>query len=136
VGVVAPLANKVRQIMTACGSHIMSAVRHTRVAGSGNLSLHASGRAVDLSDNPDCIYSMLHDWPGGYSVDYKSVRCNGKPCPHVHISYAPGGREWGTRFVHYGTKARSRHAKRSHVRYHRESVYDSVDSSFSTAYLH
>ncbi len=38
-----------------------------------------------MKGNPNCIYSMLHGWPGGYSVDYASVK-------HVHISYVHDGR--------------------------------------------
>lgn len=94
-GVVAPLAAKAREIAAACGSRVISAVRFTRIAGTGGrLSLHASGRAVDIAGSPACIYAHLRGWPGGVSVDYGRVR-------HVHISYAPGGAEWGVRFNHY-----------------------------------
>lgn len=90
-GVTPPLAAKARQIVGACGSRVTSGVRHTRAAGSRRLSLHASGRAVDLAGNPRCIYRMLAGWPGGVSTDYGRVR-------HVHVSY--GGREHGLRFAH------------------------------------
>lgn len=109
-GVVAPLAAKAREIVSACGSKVISGVRHTRVRGSGRISLHASGRAVDLQGNPSCIYAHLKDWPGGYSVDYHSVRCGRTRCPHVHVSYSPNGREWGARFTHYGSKRKARRA--------------------------
>lgn len=103
-GVVAPLASKARQIQAACGSRVISAVRHTYIAGTGGrLSLHASGRAVDMAGSPACMYAQLRGWPGGYSVDYGRVR-------HIHISYAPGGPEWGIRFNHY------RGGKRRHAR--------------------
>jgi hypothetical protein len=107
-GVVAPLAAKVSEIAADCGSRIVSAVRHTRVAGTGRMSLHASGRAVDVQGNPSCIYRHLAGWlgqGGGYSRDYGSVR-------HVHISY--GGREAGRTFVHHGR----RHYARRHYRWY------------------
>lgn len=112
-GIVAPLAAKVSEIKSACGSHVISGVRHTYVAGTRRISLHASGRAVDLSGNPSCIYSMLHGWPGGVSTDYARVR-------HVHLSYDPvGHREWGLRFVHGGHRHRTtRYAHHRH-RHHR-----------------
>lgn len=103
-GVVGPLAAKTREITAACGSRVISAIRYTRIAGTGGrLSLHASGRAVDIVGNPRCIYSHLRHWPGGYSVDYGRVK-------HVHISYAPGGPEFGVRFNHYrgGKRKRAR----------------------------
>ena len=74
-----------------------SGLRHTRVAGTRRLSLHASGRAVDLRGNPSCIYAQLQNWPGGVSVDYFRVR-------HVHLSL--GGREDGLRFAHGGSRIR------------------------------
>lgn len=105
-GVVAPLAAKAREIQAVCGSRIISSVRHTYIAGTGGrLSLHASGRAIDIVGNPSCIYARLHGWPGGVSVDYGRVR-------HVHFSYAPGGPEWGRRFHHYRGGRRHRHARR------------------------
>jgi hypothetical protein len=88
------LAAKAHEIVASCGSSIISGFRPgAHIAGSGRLSLHASGRAVDIRGNPHCIYSHLLGWPGGYSVDYGSVQ-------HVHISL--GGREDGVRFSHYG----------------------------------
>lgn len=105
-GVVAPLAAKAREIQSICGSRIISAVRHTYIAGTGGrLSLHASGRAIDIVGNPSCIYAQLRGWPGGVSVDYARVR-------HVHFSYNPRGAEWGTRFNHYRGGRRHRHARR------------------------
>lgn len=96
-GVYAPLAAKAREIEEACGSRVISGVRHTRIAGSRRWSLHASGRAVDMQGNPGCIYVHLRGWPGGYSTDYGRVR-------HVHISL--GGREDGIRFAHRGGRTR------------------------------
>lgn len=105
-GVVAPLAAKAREIQAACGSRIISSIRHTYIAGTGGrLSLHASGRAVDIAGNPSCIYPLVRHWPGGVSVDYARVR-------HVHLSYAPNGPEWGVRFRHYSGRHR-------HRRYHK-----------------
>lgn len=95
-GVVPPLAAKAREIVGTCGSRVISAVRHTFVAGTRLISLHASGRAVDVAGNPGCIYALLHGWPGGVSIDYGRVR-------HVHVSYDPvGRREWHARFAHGG----------------------------------
>lgn len=107
-GVYAPLASKAREIAAACGSVVISGVRHTRVAGTRRMSLHASGRAVDMKGNPSCIYAHLHGWPGGYSIDYGRVH-------HVHISL--GGREDGLRFAHGGH--RRHYAHRRHHRYAR-----------------
>jgi hypothetical protein len=102
-GIVPALAAKVGQIVRDCGSRVISTVRHTLVRGTRVLSLHASGRAVDVSGNPSCIYGELRGWPGGYSTDYSSVR-------HVHISL--GGREDGIRFVHGGRHHGHRHHRR------------------------
>ena len=96
-GVYAPLAAKAREIESACGSRVISGLRHTRVAGTQRWSLHASGHAVDMQGNPACIYARLRGWGGGYSVDYARVH-------HVHISL--GGREDGVRFAHRGGRTR------------------------------
>ena len=100
-GIVPPLAAKARAIVAACGARVVSGIRHSYVNGTRRISLHASGRAVDISGNPKCIYRALARWPGGYSTDYARVR-------HVHISYAPRGREWGARFAHTTAKRRAR----------------------------
>jgi uncharacterized protein YcbK (DUF882 family) len=95
-GIVPALASKVAQIESACaGVHVISGMRHTRIRGTGRMSLHASGEAVDMRGNPSCVYAQLRDWPGGYSTDYGRVQ-------HVHISLAANGREAGLRFVHGG----------------------------------
>lgn len=104
-GVVAPLAAKASEIQAVCGSRVISGVRHTYIAGTRRISLHASGRAVDMQGNPSCIYRLLQGWPGGVSTDYARVN-------HVHISYAPGGPEWGLRFRHGGGKHRHRKGRR------------------------
>ncbi|QDW38994.1 hypothetical protein FFI89_018695 [Bradyrhizobium sp. KBS0727] len=103
-GLVAPLAAKVAEIRGACRSSLISGMRHTLIAGTRMISLHASGRAADLAGDPSCIYAHLAGWPGGYSVDYARMR-------HVHISYDEGGREWGLHFRHGGG---ARHARRHH----------------------
>lgn len=104
-GVVPQLASKAREIVAACGSKVISGVRHTYIAGTGGrLSLHASGRAVDIKGNPSCIMAHLRGWPGGASVDYAAVN-------HTHISYAPGGAEWGRRFAH--ARSGHRHKRRA-----------------------
>ena len=97
-GIKGPLATKVHEIVTSCGSTVISGWRPgARIAGTGRASLHASGRAVDIKGNPQCIYSHLQGWPGGYSIDYGAVR-------HVHVSL--GGTEDGLRFAHNGAHHR------------------------------
>ena len=97
-GVVPALAAKIAQIQSACpGAHVISTIRHTRIRGSGRLSLHATGEAVDMRGNPSCVYAQLRDWPGGYSTDYGRAQ-------HIHISLAANGREAGLRFAHGGGK--------------------------------
>jgi hypothetical protein len=103
-GLVAPLASKLASIQAACpGTVVISALRHTRIAGTRVMSLHATGQAVDVRGPYRCIYAQLANWSGGYSTDAGRVR-------HIHISY--GGREAGLRFAHGGTKhhARKRYA--------------------------
>jgi hypothetical protein len=95
-GLVGGLASKAMEIVGNCASRIVSTVRPgAYVAGTGRPSLHRDGRAVDIQGDPVCIYAHLRGWPGGYSTDASVVN-------HVHISYNPGGREWGARFVHGG----------------------------------
>jgi hypothetical protein len=101
-GVVPALAAKVAQIQSACpGAHVISTIRHTRIRGSGRLSLHATGEAVDMRGNPSCVYAQLRGWAGGYSTDYGRAR-------HIHISLAANGREAGLRFAHGGKSHRHR----------------------------
>jgi hypothetical protein len=98
-GIVPALAAKVAQIQSACpGAHVISGVRHTRIRGSGRMSLHATGEAVDMRGNPSCVYAQLRDWSGGYSTDYGRVK-------HIHISLSANGREAGLRFTHGGGKS-------------------------------
>jgi hypothetical protein len=115
VGVVGPLAVKAQELVDRCGSRVISAVRKTYVAGTRRISLHASGRAVDMAGNPACMYALLRKWPGGVSVDYGRVR-------HIHVSYAPPargqrGREWGARFAHRGGTKRTRYARHHRKQY-------------------
>jgi len=106
-GLVSPLAAKLASIEAACpGTHPISGIRHTRIAGSRRMSLHAQGKAVDVRGPYGCIYTQLKDWSGGYSTDAGRVR-------HIHISYDDaGGREMGLRFAHGGGR-RHHHAFRS-----------------------
>lgn len=95
-GITPPLAAKAREIQAACGSKVVSAIRRGARVYGGSRSNHASGRAVDLQGNPSCIYAHVRDWPGGVSTDYATAPGG----PHVHLSYNPGGMEWGLRFRH------------------------------------
>lgn len=107
-GVISPLADKAREIMSACGSRIISAYR------PGDPLLHGRGRAVDIQGNPSCIYAHLgREWlrVGGYTIDYATAPA----APHVHVSY--GGIERGLRFVH--RHYRTRYAYHRRVRYSR-----------------
>lgn len=96
-GLVGPLASKLASIEAACpGTHAISGIRHTRIAGTRRMSLHAQGKAVDVRGPYGCIYAQLKGWSGGYSTDAGRVQ-------HVHISYDDGaGREMGLRFAHGG----------------------------------
>ena len=116
---IAALRTKVSEIISGCGSRLVSGYRPgAHVAGSGRLSLHSTypARAADLSGNPSCIYSHLHGWAGGYSIDYGRVR-------HVHLSYSPpgsgelAGREWHARFAHYAGGHHRGYAHHHHRRY-------------------
>ena len=119
-GLVGPLADKVAEIVKTCGSRLISAVRHTFIAGTRRISLHASGKAADVAGNPSCIYAALKDWKGGYSVDYGRVA-------HVHLSYDPDGRrEWGARFVHGGHRRHYAHGHRKHYAHHRPRRYAAI----------
>jgi len=107
-GIVPALAAKVAQIQSACaGAHVISGVRHTHIRGTGRMSLHHTGEAVDMRGNPSCVYAQLRDWPGGYSTDYGRVQ-------HVHISLAANGREAGLRFSH--GSGRSHHHRHRYAR--------------------
>lgn len=106
-GLVPGLSAKASEIVSSCGSRIISAIRPGAVvAGTHHASLHRYGMAVDIAGSPGCIYSHLYGWAGGFSTDYNAVQ-------HVHISL--GGREDGARFVHGGGHHhRSHYASRRH----------------------
>lgn len=101
-GLVGPLAAKLASIQSACpGTQAISGVRHTRIAGTRRMSLHAQGKAVDVRGPYGCIYAQLKSWSGGYSTDAGRVQ-------HIHISYDDaGGREMGLRFAHGGHRRHS-----------------------------
>lgn len=92
------LIAKVNELKAACGAKVVSAHRAGARTPSGHVSEHALGRAVDLQGNPGCMYARLRNWPGGISTDYWTAPGG----PHIHLSYGPGGREWGVRFSHRG----------------------------------
>jgi hypothetical protein len=104
-GLVGSLQAKLASIQSACpGTHAISGVRHTRIAGTRRMSLHAQGKAVDVRGPYGCIYGQLKGWSGGYSTDAGRMQ-------HIHISYDDaGGREMGLRFAHGGGR---RHAWRN-----------------------
>jgi len=95
-GIVPPLRAKAQEIVASCRSRVVSSIRRGARVYGGNRSNHATGRAVDLTGNPQCIYALLVGWPGGVSTDYASAPRG----PHVHVSYNPQGMEWGLRFKH------------------------------------
>lgn len=104
-GLVGPLQAKLASIQAACpGTQAISGIRHTRIAGTRRMSLHAQGKAVDVRGPYGCIYAQLKGWSGGYSTDAGRVK-------HIHISYdAGGGREMGLRFAHGGGRRSWREA--------------------------
>lgn len=104
-GVVEPLAAKAREAVDRCGAKVVSAVRPGARIPGGRVSNHAIGRAVDLRGNPSCLRSVFSGWPGGMSTDYASAPGG----PHYHVSYNPGGMEWGRRFAHSGARRKTRH---------------------------
>lgn len=104
-GVTPVLVAKAQEIISACGSVVTSAR-----AGRGYRSNHPIGRAVDMQGNPACIKSHLNNWPGGLSTDYWTAPGG----PHYHISYNPGGQEWGVRFAHRNPFLHRRYARRHH----------------------
>lgn len=106
-GVVEPLAAKAREAVRLCGSKVVSAVRPGARIPTGRVSNHALGRAVDLQGNPSCIRSLFAGWPGGMSTDYGSAPGG----PHYHVSYNPGGMEWGRRFTHYSSRRKAKHVR-------------------------
>lgn len=110
-GMPGALKDVLMKIQIACNSQVISGLRPgARVRGSGNISLHASWRAADISmRNYACAYPILAKSPCGYSTDPGRVR-------HIHISCSPGTREYGRHFVHWQPGHR-RYARR-HGRHH------------------
>lgn len=106
-GLPGPLLAAIASVQRACpGFRVISAHRpNARVRGPGRRSLHAVGRAADIAGgNYACAYRVLAGFPGGVSTDPGRVR-------HIHLSYAPGGQEWGARFRHYRPARKRRHAR-------------------------
>lgn len=108
-GLPGPLLAAIAQVQRACpGFRVISTFRrNARVRGSGRRSLHAVGRAADIAGGSyACAYAALKGFAGGVSTDAGRVR-------HIHLSWSPGGQEWGARFRHYrGPARRARRAGR------------------------
>lgn len=99
-GLPGPLAAAITNVQRQCpGFRVISAFRRgARVRGSGRPSLHASGRAADIAGGEfGCAYRVLAGFAGGMTTDAHRVRPN-----HIHLSWAPGGAEFGRRFAHRG----------------------------------
>jgi hypothetical protein len=108
-GLPGPLVAAIRRVQAACpGFRVISAFRPgARIRGSGRLSLHARHKAADIAGgNYGCAYRVLARFPGGMTTDAARAK-------HIHLSWDPGGREWGLRFAHGG----HRRYARSHRRY-------------------
>lgn len=109
-----PLKAMLHKIQDTCeGFKVISACRPgARVRGSGRISLHSSCKAADIVvRNYPCAYTALRGFPGGVSTDPGAVH-------HIHVSYSPQGREWGSRFAHYGSR-HTRYARHSrHIRHY------------------
>lgn len=95
--IVGPLKAKAEELIATCGSKVISAFRPGARIPTGHVSNHALCRALDLQGNPSCMYRLLADWKGGLSTDYWDA----PGTPHIHLSWNPGGMEWGTKFAHY-----------------------------------
>jgi len=101
----------VGRVESACpGFGIISGFRPGAVvAGTHRTSLHALHRAVDIAGGSfRCAYSVLASFAGGMSTDAWRMR-------HIHLSWEPGGREWGARFAHGGHR-------RHYARHHRYAI--------------
>lgn len=93
------VARKLDEIAGACsGFRIVSIRNHSHfVARTRTVSLHTIGLAADFAvDDYSCANRHLAGWPGGMSRDPGVVG-------HIHISYAPGHREFGVQFCHRAT---------------------------------
>lgn len=101
-GLPRPLVSIIVKVERACpGMHPVSTYRpRAIVRGTHERSLHATRQAADISGGSyGCAYRVLRGFPGGVSTD-------GSRMHHIHLSYAPGSREWGRRFVHGGPHRR------------------------------
>lgn len=110
-GLPAPLVSKVQEIQAACGSKVVSTFRAGAHTPSGHLSNHARRKAADLQGNPECIKRHLASWPGGQSYDYWSAPGG----PHIHVSYNPGGMEWGLKFAHHRAPSKRQATARTYA---------------------
>ena len=107
-GLPRPLVTVIARVQSRCpGFRVISAFRiGARVRGSGRLSLHALHRAADIAGgNYRCAYGVLAGFPGGVTTDAWRVK-------HIHLSWHPGGREWGLRFAHGGQRRYARQQRR------------------------
>ena len=120
--VVGPLADKAREIVRDCHSHIVSTTDRGGVTPN-----HRNGRAVDIAGNPSCIYAHLRNWPGGVSTDYATA----PGTKHVHFSYCPPREckrpwEWGLRFIHGGKHKMKHPADTQIAQHHVEDMRNAV----------
>ncbi len=94
-----PLVSKLDELRRACGMRAISTFRPgARIVGTSRISLHALHKAADIAGGDfACAYARLRGWPGGVSVDAAAVG-------HIHLSWDPGRREWGARFLHRGSR--------------------------------
>jgi hypothetical protein len=114
-GLPGELIAKIEEIAGACpGFRAISTFRPgARVAGTNIPSLHGFHKAADIAGpNYACAYAHLQGWPGGVSTDAARMA-------HIHLSWAPGSREFGARFVHGGGGHghRARHAQHRRARW-------------------
>lgn len=107
-GLPRPLVAAIHRVQAACpGFRVISAYRPgARIRGSGRLSLHARNKAADIAGgNYRCAYRVLAGFPGGMTTDAGRAK-------HIHLSWDPGGREWGLRFAHGGHRRYARANRR------------------------
>lgn len=93
-----PLQDWMHRVAASCaGFRVVSSFRAgARVAGSRRISLHALAKAVDfVVGDYSCARRVLANFPGGLSTDPHRVN-------HLHASWWPKSREWGSRFEHRG----------------------------------
>lgn len=120
-GLPAPLQSALAKVAAACpGFAVISTYRPgARVRGSGRTSLHASYRAADFRvDHWACAYGALAGFAGGMSTDPTRIRP-----PHIHISWAPGSREFGRHFAHWQPHRTAKHHRHYAKRYRHHRRY-------------